>query len=190
MHAGCILPARSSWLVLALRSSFYLLIFSAIPGRGFLLAGGRGNGAGQAAWPRVQVAAVLWLLCQVVADGMTTLSFFSLSFTHLAHCFPLLVFFHHFLKLILHQIAIKHQFFFSFLSIYQSTDLSIYRSIDISIYLSIYLPKFVAVCIFFGWSSFKAAGEWVSCVFNCCALWFDYFSDWFKLTFYTIGCMK
>lgn len=88
MHAGCILPARSSWLVLARHSSFYLLIFSAIPGRGFLLAGGRGNGAGQAAWPRVQVAAVLWLLCQVVADGMTTLSFFLLSFTCFSTVLP------------------------------------------------------------------------------------------------------
>lgn len=97
-HACWLHPARTLLLIGACCAFFSLFInFSAIPGRGFLLAGGRGNGAGQAGWPRVQVAAVLWLLCQVVADGMTTLSFFLLSFTHLTSCFPL--FFSHFLKL-------------------------------------------------------------------------------------------
>lgn len=149
MHAGCILPARSSWLVLALRSSFYLLIFFRHP-RKRISSGRRAR-----EWR--------WIGSMTQGSGgscvMTSLPGRGWWYDHTLFLFALY-----------HSPTVSHFF--------PTSSNSFYTRLQSNISLpSIYLSRFVAACMFFVWSSFKAAGEWVCCLLNWCALWFDYFSD-------------
>ena len=78
-HRSSTLVTDSSWLVtpsvfFALTDCvLYIYIFISSPRKRILAwerqRGSVWNGVGEAEWPRAQVAAVLWLLCQVMVDG-------------------------------------------------------------------------------------------------------------------------
>lgn len=89
-----ILVPRSCWLVtpsfyFPCLTVFYILIYLFSPTKRILAwerqRGSVWNGVGEAEWPWAQVAAVLWLLCQVMVDGRMDAPCLSLFLSRSVH---------------------------------------------------------------------------------------------------------